>query len=164
MLARNTFLPNIIELHSKSDFDQWFRIKKDVIGHHKDLLVASIYFPSDGSRFYDVNCHDHLLNSLIRLYDNEKDSLLVVGDFNSRTGTLSDIEDVDENLFKYASPCSDYYTENDTKKILELNGVNLSRASQDKGKVNTLGYQLTEFCKSNSMIILNGQRCWENNK
>ena len=60
-------------------------------------------------------------------------------------------------MFKYASPCSDYYTENDTKKILELNGVNLSRASQDKGKVNTLGYQLIEFCRSNSMIILNGR-------
>ena len=44
MLAKSTFLPDIIELQSKSDCDQWFIIKKDVISHHKDLLVASIYF------------------------------------------------------------------------------------------------------------------------
>ena len=35
--------------------------------------------------------------------------------------------------------------------------VTVSRASQDKGKVNTLDYQLIESCKSNSMIILNGR-------
>ena len=37
-------------------------------------------------------------------YDNKKGSLLVVGDFNSCTGTLSDIEDVNENFAQVCQP------------------------------------------------------------
>ena len=46
LLARNTFLPDIVELNSKSDFDQWFRIKTGVTGHHKDLspLILVLIF------------------------------------------------------------------------------------------------------------------------
>ena len=38
-----------------------------------------------------------------------------------------------------------------------MNDVPLKRPSQEKGRPKSLGHQLTDFCKNNDMIILNGR-------
>ena len=83
--------------------------------------------------------------------------MLIVGDFNSRSGILNDIEETDLSLLKRVTTCPDIYEATDTRRLLEMNDVPLKRSSQDKGTPNALGYQLIDFCKNNDMIILNGR-------
>ena len=83
--------------------------------------------------------------------------MLIVGDFNSCSGILNDIEETDLSLLKHATTCPDIYEATDTRRLREMNDVPLKRSSQDIGRPNALGYQLTDFCKNNDMIILNGR-------
>ena len=82
--------------------------------------------------------------------------ILIVGDFNSRSGILNDIEKTDLSLPKHTTTCPDNYEATDTRRLPEMNDVPLKRSSQDKGRSNALGYQLIDFCKNNNIIILNG--------
>ena len=134
-----------------------FRIKKSLITQDNNVLIASVYFPPDGSRFYDDHCFDYLLRRIHKHHDIENDLMLIVGDFNSHSGILNDIEETDLSLLKHAATCPDIYEANDTKRLLEMNDVPLKRSSRDKGRPNALFYQLIDFCKNNDMIILNGR-------
>ena len=98
-----------------------------------------MYFPPHSSRFYDDNYYDYLLRSIDKHRDIENDLMLMV-DFNSRSGILNDIEETDLSLLKYATTCPDNYEATDTRRLLEMNDVPLKRSSQDKGRSNTLGY------------------------
>ena len=157
LLARNDVIPFIEVIGNNSDFGQLFRIKKSLIAQEKNVLIASVYFPPDGSRFYDDHCYDYLVRSIHKHHDIENDLMLIVGDFNSRSGILNDIEKTDLSLLKHATTCPEIYEATDTRRLLEMNDVPLKQSSQDKGRPNALGYQLIDFCKNNDMIILNGR-------
>ena len=83
-----------------------------------------MYFPPDGSRFYDDHCYDYLVRS-IHKHDIKNDLMLIVGDFNSRSGILNDIEETDLSLLKHATTCPDIYQVTDTRRFLEMNDVPL---------------------------------------
>ena len=56
---------------------------------------------------------------------------------------LDHITDINNHMYEYEK--------------LPLHNVPLDRASEDIGRCNTYGYKLINFCKKNSLFILNGR-------
>ena len=56
---------------------------------------------------------------------------------------LDHITDINNHMYEYEK--------------LPLHNVPLDRASEDIGRCNTYGYKLINFCKNNSLFILNGR-------
>ena len=72
---------------------------------------------------------------------------IIGGDMNARTGLLDDCF-VENNVHNYIS-----YSDFDSS----LDEINIKRNSKDPSYTNSFGKQLVNFCKENSLYILNGR-------
>ena len=74
--------------------------------------------------------------------------MLLFGDFNSRTAKLADYIEGDKFIFDILG---------DMSREREETFRNFETADSVDLNTNAYGYQLTEFCKNNSVFILNGR-------
>ena len=83
-------------------------------------------------------------------------SILIFGDYNSRTRTLKDFIEVDKYLstrFHSDELLPEYDTD---LSDFQKSHISLHRINSDTG-INNYGYRLLDFCKTNSLFILNGR-------
>ena len=66
--------------------------KKDT-NDHDCLLLGTVYIPPEGSKYANDDNIEDICQDLIDLSNNLP--ICLMGDYNSRTGTLSDIEEFD---------------------------------------------------------------------
>ena len=134
-----------------------FKIDKHCTSIDKDTFIIFTYLrPSDSSRndlLNDKDSFDLLVEKVQELrVDNE---IIIFGDLNSRTSTLSDIV---VNDFGNFDPFFDlnensiYISEDD---LLKYN-IPITRCNEDT-KTNDFGHRLVNFCKVSGMIICNGR-------
>ena len=87
-------------------------------------------------------------------------NIAFAGDFSSRTSNVSDIVELDDNLFDMLdiSDVPEYFNVNmlSNYKLAEM-GIPLERFSEDKARVNKYGQKLVELCKRCSLYIANGR-------
>ena len=81
-------------------------------------------------------------------------NMLLFGDFNSRTAKLADYIEGDKFIFDILGDLSREREE--TFRNFETADIPLERNSVDLN-TKAYGYQLTNFCKNNSVFILNGR-------
>ena len=127
----------------------WIKCDKDYFGLKEDLYVVAAYFPPQNSQSTtnNANC-DTIFDKLekdLNLYTNKGDVILL-GDFNARVGTKSEIKIDNSSLFD----CSDN-THNDLLPPLP------QRNAQDI-KTNTYGTKLLNLCSTSNLVILNGRK------
>ena len=72
--------------------------------------------------------------------------MLILGDFNGRTGEEKDYIELDDNIY---TPVPDSYRTYEPVP---------SRCNSDQGKVCENGKRLIELCKSSDFVILNGRK------
>ena len=141
-------LNSIDRLHCEYDLAVIVRLKGEVQGLLCNMIIIFAYIPPFGSVYYEdseENGMDNLRNEINRLSSlYPSDSILVMGDLNSRIGTKQDyIEDNVENVSSM-----EWYT---------VDKFKMQRKSRDK-EVNMYGKSLLEMCVENDMHVLNG-RC-----
>ena len=108
-----------------------------------------------GSKYATDDPYLEIQSELLR-YCAESKHILLLGDFSSRTGTLSDYMEVDEKICEINS-MKDLYNENvEILDMLNFNNIPLVRNNSDR-TVNTYGRQLIELCRNNNLFILNGR-------
>ena len=98
------------------------------------------------------------LSAKCKTYAENFSKILIFGDFNSRTKTLRDFIEIDEYIFS-SNDAEDLVEESNGELSYftdDRNNARLDRTNSDKG-VNNYGYKLIDFCKNNSMYILNGR-------
>ena len=127
----------------------WIKCDKDYFGLKEDLYAVAAYFPPQNSQSStnNANC-DTIFDKLekdLNLYTNKGDVILL-GDFNARVGTKSEIKIDNSSLFD----CSDN-THNDLLPPLP------QRNAQDI-KTNTYGTKLLNLCSTSNLVILNGRK------
>ena len=66
-----------------------FKTEKGFLNSTKDILVCGVYMPPCNSKYFDIELFDQLEQDVVHL--SSTGSVILMGDFNSRTGKHSDI-------------------------------------------------------------------------
>ena len=66
----------------------WFKIEKGFSNSTKDILVCGVYIPPCNSKYFDIELFEQLEQDVVHF--SSTGSIILMGDFNSRTGKYSD--------------------------------------------------------------------------
>ena len=114
-----------------------------------------VYIPLVNSKYASDDPYSELQREILRYCPNSK-QIILLGDFNSRSGEKTDYVFIDELI---SDQCGLDELVDENNAIVELfsaNNVPLHRVNADK-VVNTYGAQMIEFCKATNLFILNGR-------
>ena len=150
-----TQLRQAYEAVSYDESIAWLKLKSTFFGWDRDILIACIYFPPDGSSYiHSTNSRTDyfvILQEQLSKYLEECDVILC-GDLNARTGGLSEIpEYINGNEGGLTDFCDSLLHSNETY-IPDLG----KRVTRDK-QVNEYGRCLINTCKVAGLCILNGR-------
>lgn len=147
---------NIIE--SDCEYVQWCQISKTLFKGDEDLVFGIVYIPPDNTKFFKQSIVDKFYTEWRDMCSYNK-YVLILGDLNARTATLDDVICRDEIIFDNLNIDSSQLADNDAYLEIQKHPLfNIQRKSQDQN-CNRMGRILTEHCKSNNLVILNG-RCY----
>ena len=73
----------------------WFKIDKKFLNSSKDFYVCGVYIPPCNSKYFDSEIFDQLEQDILCF--STAGSVILLGDFNSRTGKYSDTVSQDGN-------------------------------------------------------------------
>ena len=119
----------------------WVHAKLRNFGN--SYCIACVYNPPTTSQNRNENFFDDLIEDIIDLKHRFNDPyFIVVGDFNSRIGSLSEYTDDDED--------------DTSSNFLFDSNLFIPRASCDS-VVNTYGKNLLSFCRQTRLFLLNGR-------
>ena len=142
------------------DFEDGFILKSKYLLkelEHFLYIVFAYMRPSSSSRNEIANVNDVYECLLDKLTDiRNSGEIILIGDFNARTGKLTDILDPydfdDDNFFEENIIAENYIDERD----LIFHGLNFKRENEDS-KINDYGHKLLKVCQISGMFICNGR-------
>ncbi|MES9881062.1 MAG: reverse transcriptase domain-containing protein [Sedimenticola sp.] len=147
--------PHISPIETTSKLVQWFSISDKLI-KQSNVLCGVVYIPPESSVYASDDPYQEIEQEL-HSFSDKYSQVLLFGDLNSRTKTLCDYIHVDNYIFEHVNA-----PEINSEFNLEMSHfensttVMLDRANHDTC-VNNYGYKLIDFCKSNSVYIMNGR-------
>ena len=148
----------ITPIETDSKLVLWFRIS-DKLTRKGTFLCGVVYIPPQISDYAAENPYDEIEREMNLLSAN-CESVLLLGDYNSRIKNLIDYIVPDSDIFESINQREIFgELQSDMAYFDESEYFSLHRQNSDLG-VNNYGYQMTEFCKDNNLYILNG-RCNE---
>ena len=94
LVAVKNFLTPYVELLKQTPSYIWCRIASNLFQTDKDILLCSVYIPPRDSPYFDPGIFTNLENDINNLKNDY--SIVLMGDFNARTGTENDfiVEDL----------------------------------------------------------------------
>ena len=156
--VKSNIMPFVNIISNTSEYVLWITINKRFTNTNTDLVVGAVYIPPESSPYSSIESFDEIENELIEYFHNEQ-SIILMGDFNSKTKKRCDIIEIDD--FETENLPDNFVNEADTKTLLLNNNMLISRNSQDKNNCNNFGNRLIDLTKSCNFLILNG-RCQGN--
>ena len=132
---------NEVTLVKNSNNFLWCKITKEIWGCAKDVYICGIYIPPQNSPHFSSDMFDQLENDIINYMS--KGYVLLLGDFNARTGKYVDSVSKDGNEL----------IENDRS----ANSLHPPNRNTFDNVINKHGKRLLEICKSFDLKILNGR-------
>ena len=130
------------KIYKETEYGIWIKLDKNVINSVTDLFICGVYIPPIDSSYSLKTPFDAIENDISELPPDCY--TLLVGDFNARTGNLSDIID------NAPMPGVDIIP-------LHLNAINLSDRFNLDSTTKTYGRKLITCCKHSDMAIVNGR-------
>ena len=106
--------------------------------YYNEVVKSFRYIECEGSRYFNRHTYAEIEEALIMF---DVDNVCLMGDFNSRTGGLSDLM---TNIEFVDSP-------------FDFNTYDLSERVSLDTQTNTMGYELISFCKSCQLATANGR-------
>lgn len=140
VLYKNCFAPHVT-LEKRSHNFIWFKVDKTLMGTAEDVFVCGTYIPPENSKHFSPEIFEELEKDIMEF--RSKGFLILLGDFNSRTGKYDDHISIEgDNFF--------------TSNNLEESIIPTVRNNYDN-VVNSNGKHLLEICKHFDFRILNGR-------
>lgn len=136
--------------NSVSTSTLWLKFKEGAFG--KTFVLGATYIPHEGSRYYENDLFDDIATDML-LFDCP---VLLIGDFNARTGLLSDFVDIEENIAEEGGldpHSNDIFL---SRAELAANNIITNRHNVDQ-RTNNNGFKLIELCKNLNIKIINGR-------
>ena len=118
-----------------------------------DFILGALYIPHQGSKYYCSQFFDDIALDICSIRKSYELPLMLIGDFNSRTGVLNDImlhETCDDVL-----DISNFIFPN-ILNIFQCLNVPINIISKDK-TVNNNGKDLIDLCQCHELCIINGR-------
>ena len=131
----------------------WFKVSRDIFNLDEDVIFGIVYMPPENTRyssnavFAEIEA-DYLVFSSNYIYIH----VSLLGDFNGRTSNDDDFILIYKN--RHGDNFADFI--NDDLVTLDELGIPRNRNNLDKVK-NGYENKLLEFCKGNSLFLLNGR-------
>ena len=138
-------------LKSKSDCAIWLQLR--VPDSNCKLIIGSVYVPHEGSIHFDQGLFEDLCSDIVEFKAQHDEPILLMGDFNARTGSVDDFILYDNNAAEICGIDVHDYELND--ECINTGGVE-ERHNLDTF-VNNNGKNLIELCKCLDVKILNGR-------
>ena len=130
LLLKNDLFSYRKKLIGRSQCVLWFLLGSSEC--KLNFVMGSVYIPGYDSKFADQSDFDIISEDILTFREKYNCPFLLMGDFNSRTGNLSDSDD--SSVTKHATP----------------------RVNADK-KVDTYGRNLIKMCKEMNLKIVNSR-------
>ena len=137
---KNKFHKNISIKKTTPNFI-WFKIEKDFLNSMKDIFVCGVYIPPCNSKYFDIELFDELEQDIV--YFSSTGSVILMGDFNSRTGKYSDTVSQEGNGI-----IDNDQSESAFQPVQRNNFDNV---------LNSHGKKLLDICKNLDLRIVNGR-------
>ena len=144
-------------LDSDSRLIQWFLISKRLTKCY-EILCGVVYIPPENSNYSHIDLYFEI-NEKLNQFASQHDHILLLGDFNSRTKLSNDYIKLDATVFHengLDEVFEEFQEELDFFFGRESCCLRLNRNNSDTS-VNNYGYNLIDFCKLNTLFILNGR-------
>lgn len=161
ILIKNDKAEFVTEIDYNTESVLWIKVDKNITGF--EFILGAVYIPHEGSVHYDVDVYDNIANDVINISDKYQLPILLIGDFNSRTGLLDDFVTYDDTVASICGIDTEDAMLHDCKQQMADMGVAMQRHNED-AKVNNNGLKLIEFCKSLNFKIVNGRFGTDNGK
>ena len=91
LAASTTILQNTV-----SENILWSKIDNDSLGIH--IVVGSVYIPHENSLYYHDDIFDNVTEDIININNAVDLPIILIGDFNSRTGIIDDFIEIDDSI------------------------------------------------------------------
>ena len=114
------------------------------------------YIPGENSIYYDKDLFNSLSEDILLIKEQYDVPICIVGDLNSRTGTLDDFITIDDHVARSIDLDiidSDMFS---SKFNLDNKGFETNRFSKDN-VISANGKQLIEMCRATDIKIVNGR-------
>ena len=98
LLVKESLFSSIKILDPTNDYCLWFKVDQSIV--KSDIIFGVIYIPPEGSPYSDSEIFDNIENDILNLTVDSQ-NICLMGDFNFRTGILSDFLNFDENIFAH---------------------------------------------------------------
>jgi hypothetical protein len=116
------------------------------------VFFGVVYIPPEYTKYSPEDDFSELQQEYLS-FSNKSKYICLLGDFNARTATDTDFVDLIKN--RHVDDYITDFVDNFTNVLNDLK-MPLNRISMDKSK-NKFGNLLLNFCKGNSMFIVNGR-------
>ena len=155
-LIKTNISHNVMQLlETQSDHVLWLHIKKECFG--KEFILGSVYLPHENSTHYHEDMFDNIEEDIMYFNVNFSNvPVIMLGDFNSRTGLQDDFLDIDHNVVENSGFLLDENYLVFSKQNLEELGIITDRFNQDN-VLNRNGKRLIESCRNLNLKIVNGR-------
>ena len=154
---KNHLVKHVTVVEENNDFVLWIQISKEMLNIQQDLFVGIVYMPPEGSRFVSDDSFDIVEQSILN-HIAKSEFVMVMGDFNARTGTVCDYCSFDKNLVKELDmDIIELRSEIEPETQLDDLNIPRNRYSQDTKRINNFGRKLIEICKNCNLFICNGR-------
>ncbi|MCW4346540.1 MAG: reverse transcriptase domain-containing protein [Candidatus Thiodiazotropha endolucinida] len=143
-------------IDSDSTLVLWFVLSKHLT-RTKDLLCGIIYIPPENSAYANVDPYFEIAEELSS-FENMYSDFLLFGDWNSRSKNMPDYISIHQSVF-HANDLDIVFDELKAEaQLFKQQNLNVTLKRHNSDKVaNNYGNKLLDFCKSNSLYILNGR-------
>ena len=141
---------------TENEFIQWLHISQKVLGY--ELIIGNVYIQPPDSPYSTGHEYDQIMGDLIDISIRYKDcKVCIIGDFNSRTGSLPDFLEVPDDHLLDAIGLDKHQTDifTDRNTLQQLN-IPVDRYTCDK-VVDENGKKLLDFCTNTGLFIVNGR-------
>ena len=98
LFIKNTFWSYVQIFDNSSENCLWFTFTDS---YDTKCVLGAVYIPPEGSPYSSVNIFDELEQKIINFCANENNHTWLMGDFNARSGLLSDFISIDEEIGEF---------------------------------------------------------------
>ena len=81
-----------------SDSVLWLKVDGNAFGI--DIVIGAVYIPHEGSKYHNNSIYDNIAEDYINIKAMYDVPIILMGDYNSRTGNLDDVDVMDTRVKK----------------------------------------------------------------